>query len=136
MVSTLRSVQWASLVLSIGVLAYGQAVSTAQIKGTVVDQTGLAIPGAEVKVTQTETALVRTTTTDAEGAYLLTSLPVGPYQLEVTKQGFSQYLQTGITLLVATNPTIEVFMDVGEETNLVEVEANASMVETLSSGVG
>jgi hypothetical protein len=122
--------------MGIGVLAWGQAVSTSQIKGTVVDQMGLAIPGAEVKLTQTDTGLVRTTTTDVEGAYLLTNLPVGPYQLEVTKQGFSQYLQTGITLQVATNPTIEVFMDVGEQTNLVQVNANASMVETQSSGVG
>jgi hypothetical protein len=117
-------------------MAWGQAVSTSQIKGTVVDQTGLAIPGAEVKVTQTETGLVRTTTTDVEGAYLLTNLPAGPYQLEVTKQGFSQYQQTGITLQVATNPTIEVFLEVGQENNLVQVDANASMVETQSSGVG
>ena len=96
-------------------LAWGQAVSTSQIKGTVMDQTGLAVPGAEIKLTQTDTGLVRTTKTDSQGAYLLTNLPVGPYQLEVTKQGFSQYLQTGITLQVATNPTIEVFLEVGQE---------------------
>jgi len=101
-----------------------------------VDQTGLAIPAAEVKLTQTDTALVRTTMTDVQGAYLLTNLPVGPYQLEVAKQGFSQYVQTGITLQVATNPTIEVFLEVGQENNLVQVEANASMVETQSTGVG
>src|SRR5271156_4815314 len=140
MVSTLRGLGRAGLVVGIGILgcslAWGQGVSTSQIKGTVVDQTGLAIPGAEVKLTQTETGLVRTTTADAEGAYLLTNLPVGPYQLEVTKQGFSQYLQTGITLQVASNPTIEVFMEVGQESNLVEVDANASMVETQSTGVG
>src|ERR1700728_2862514 len=112
-----------------GAAAWGQAVSMSQIKGTVADQTGLAIPGAEIKLTQTETGLVRSTTTDVEGAYLLPDLPVGPYQLEVTKQGFSEYLQTGITLQVATNPTIEVFLEVGQENNLVQVEANASMVE-------
>jgi hypothetical protein len=127
---------WAGVVLIAGMMGWGQAVSTSQIKGTVVDQTGLAIPGADVKLTQTDTGLVRTTTTDAQGAYLLTNLPVGPYQLEVTKQGFSEYLQTGITLQVATNPTIEVFLDVGQESNLVQVEANASMVETQSTGIG
>jgi Carboxypeptidase regulatory-like domain len=136
----LRNLRWASLFIFAGVLgcaaAWGQAVSTSQIKGTVADQTGLAIPGAEVKLTQTETGLVRSTTTNVEGAYLLPDLPVGPYQLEVTKPGFSEYLQTGITLQVATNPTIEVFLEVGQENNLVQVEANASMVETQSSGVG
>jgi hypothetical protein len=115
---------------------WGQAVSNSQIKGTVVDQTGLPVPGAAVKLTQTATGAVRATATDTQGAYLLTNLPAGPYQLEVTKLGFADYLQTGITLQVATNPTIEVFLEVGQANDLVEVEANTSMVETQNSGVG
>src|SRR5581483_8971497 len=97
-------------------------------KGTVVDQGGLPVPAAAVKLTQTSTGAVRTTTTDTQGAYVLTNLPAGPYQLQVTKQGFADYLQTGITLQVATNPTIEVFMDVGTSADTVEVEGNTSMV--------
>ncbi len=115
---------------------WGQAVSTSQIKGTVEDQTGLPVPGAMVKLTETATGAVRTTTTDVEGSYLLTSLPAGPYQLEVAKQGFADYLQTGITLQVATNPTIDVFLEVGQPGEQVQVEANTSMVETQNSGIG
>ena len=50
MVSTVRSLRWVGLVFCVGVLArslgWGQAVSNSQIKGTVVDQTGLPVPGA------------------------------------------------------------------------------------------
>lgn len=133
----MRRLRWAVLLFLIGcAVAWSQAVSNSQIKGTVVDQGGLPIPEAAVKLTQTTTGAVRTTMTDTQGAYVLTNLPAGPYQLEVTKQGFEDYLQTGITLQVATNPTIEVFMEVGQSSDTVQVEGNTSMVETQNSGIG
>ena len=115
---------------------WSQDVSTSQIKGTVEDPTGAAVAGAEVKVTQTDTGAVRTATTETDGSYLLTSLPVGPYRLEVTKVGFSKYVQSGIVLQIASNPTIEVALRVGSVSEQIQVEANTTMVETQSSGVG
>ena len=115
---------------------WAQAVSTSQIKGTVQDSSGLGVPGAEVKATQTGTGVVRSTATGADGGYVLTDLPIGPYQLEVSKAGFSKYVQTGIVLQVATNPTIDVPLKVGSVTEQVQVEANASMVETQNTGIG
>src|SRR5579871_4191149 len=94
-------------------LAWGQAISTSQIKGTVQDPSGAPVPGAEVKVTQTATGLSRTAVTGADGGYLFTELPVGPYQLEVTKEGFSRAVQSGIVLQVASNPTIDITLKVG-----------------------
>src|SRR5437588_277021 len=87
---------------------WGQGISSAQIQGTVQDASGLAVPGAEVKATQTETGITRTTTTGADGGYVLPNLAIGPYQLEVTKQVFAKYVQTGIVLQVASNPSIDV----------------------------
>jgi hypothetical protein len=116
--------------------AWAQAVSTGQITGVVRDSSGLAVPGAEVKVTQTATGLVRTAITEAAGEYVLPNLPVGPYQLEVTKEGFAKYVQTGIVLQVASNPTVEVTLRVGAVSEQVQVEANATMVETQATGVG
>ena len=52
--------------------------STAQVSGTVKDQTGAVLPGVEVTATQAETGLKRTAVTDETGSYLLTNLPVGP----------------------------------------------------------
>ena len=116
--------------------AGAQAISTSQINGSVQDATGLAVPGAEVKATQTETGLVRTSISGADGSYILTSLPVGPYQLEVGKEGFSRYSRSGIILQVGSNPTIDISLKVGTVTERVQVEANAALVETRSGGIG
>jgi len=67
---------------------------------------------------------------------VLPELPIGPYQLTVTKEGFSRYVQSGIVLQVDVNPTIDVSMKVGAVTEEVSVLANAAMVETQSTGVG
>jgi Carboxypeptidase regulatory-like domain len=117
-------------------IAWGQAVSTSQIKGTVHDPSGLAIPDAAVKVTQTDTGAVRTAATGADGAYVLPNLPIGPYRLEVSKDGFAPYRQDGIVLQVDSNPTIDVAVKVGSVSEQVVVQADAAMVETRSSGVG
>src|SRR3954470_10730479 len=82
------------------------AQDTAQLSGTVRDESGAVLPGVNVTVTQTNTGLVRTTVTDATGAYLLTNLPTGPYRLEVALQGFKTYVQTGIVLQVGAAPTV------------------------------
>jgi hypothetical protein len=117
-------------------LAWGQAISTSQINGTVRDASGLAVAGAEVKATQTATGLVRTSTSGADGSFLLTDLPVGPYQLEAGKEGFAKYVQSGIVLQVGSNPTIEISLKIGSVTEQVVVEAGASLVETRNAGVG
>ena len=117
-------------------LGWAQAVSTSQISGTIQDSSGLAVPGAEVKVTQTDTGAIRAVVSGPDGAYVIPSLPVGPYSLEVTKEGFTRYVQTGIVLQVATNPAIPVTLKVGAVSERIQVEANAAMVETQSTGVG
>src|SRR3954447_20577055 len=71
------------------------AQGTAQLSGTVRDESGAVLPRVTVTVTQTNTGLVRTTVTEANGAYLLTNLPTGPYRLEAALQGFRTYAQTG-----------------------------------------
>src|SRR5579871_759481 len=109
---------------------------TAEINGVVKDSSGLAIPAAAVKATQTATGVVRTTTTGADGSYLLPNLPVGPYLIEVTKDGFNKYAQTGIVLQVDTYPTVDVSLQVGAVSEQVTVEAGAAQVETRSTAIG
>src|SRR5204862_4625682 len=101
-----------SFVISAAIWA--QAVSTSQISGTVKDQTGAVLPGAEVTATQTDTGAKRTVLTDETGSYILASLPIGPYRLEVMLPGFRTYIQTGIILQVGSNPTIPVVLAVGQ----------------------
>jgi hypothetical protein len=109
---------------------------TSQINGTIKDASGLAIPGAAIKATQTATGAVRTATSGSDGAYVLANLPIGPYLLEVTKEGFAKYIQTGIVLQVDSNPSIEVPMRVGAVSEQITVEAGAAQVETHSTSIG
>jgi hypothetical protein len=116
-------------------LVFGQG-TTAQINGTVKDSSGLAVPGAEVKVTQTATGAIRMATSGADGGYALPNLPIGPYMVEVSKQGFTKYVQTGIVLQVDANPTVDVALKIGSVNEQVTVQADANLVETHTSGVG
>ncbi len=112
------------------------AQSVSQISGTVKDASGLGIPAADVTVTQTDTGVTRTAQTGASGDYSLPSLPLGPYRLEVKKDGFASYVQSGIVLQVDSAPTIDPVLKVGAVSDTVQVEAAAAMVETHSTGVG
>jgi Carboxypeptidase regulatory-like domain len=112
------------------------AQNTAQVSGTIRDQTGAVLPGVEVTVTQTETGLTRNVITDETGSYLVTNLPVGAYKFEAGLPGFRTYVQTGIVLQVNSNPAINAVLEVGQITDQVEVQADAALVETRSTGIG
>src|SRR5213593_2722406 len=112
------------------------AQSTAQINGTVTDQSGAVLPGVEVTATQTETGLTRSVVTNETGSYVLPNLPVGPYRLEAGLPGFRKFAQTGIVLQVGSNPVINISLAVGQVTDTVEVQADAALVETRATGVG
>jgi len=111
------------------------AQGTAQLSGTVRDESGGVLPGVSVTVTQTNTGLVRTTVSDATGGYLLTNLPTGPYRLEVALQGFKTYVQTGIVLQVGGTPTVNAVLSVGTLEQSVTVEAAAPLVDVRSAGI-
>jgi hypothetical protein len=60
----------------------------------------------------------------------------GTYRLEATLPGFRSFAQTGIILQVNSNPAVRIVLEVGQVTEQVEVQANASLVETRSVGIG
>src|SRR5438309_556664 len=82
------------------------AQATAQISGTVRDQSGAVLPGVEVAATQTETGIARTTVTNETGLYVLSNLPLGPYKLEAALAGFRTFVQTGFILTVNATPVV------------------------------
>src|SRR5262249_20444329 len=112
------------------------AQGTGQINGVVKDQSGAVLPGAEVTATQTETGAARTSVSNETGNFILPTLPVGPYRIEVGLPGFRTYVQTGILLQVNGNPSINAVLEVGQVSEQVEVQADATMVETRSTGIG
>src|SRR5437762_2018141 len=112
------------------------AQATAQISGTVRDQSGAVLPGVEVTATQTDTGIARSAVTNETGSYVLSNLALGPYRLEAALPGFRTYAQTGIVLQVNSSPVVNAVLEVGQVTEQVEVQANAALVETRSSAVG
>src|SRR5678816_4122907 len=112
------------------------AQATAQISGTVKDQTGAVLPGVEITATQTDTGIARTAITNETGSYVLSNLAIGPYRLEAGLPGFRTFVQTGILLQVSASPVINPVLEVGQVTEQVEVQANAALVETRTVGVG
>ena len=124
------------IVLVFSRFASPQTAATAQMNGTVKDQSGLSLPGVTVTVTQTDTGLVRTAVTDETGSYVLQNLPVGPYRFEAALQGFRTYVQTGIVLQVGANPTLAVALELGQLEETVSVQGSAALVETRNPGIG
>src|SRR5512145_163082 len=85
-----------------------QAQATAQISGTVKDQSGAVLPGVDIKATNTATGIERTTVSNETGAYTLTNLVTGSYNLEALLPGFRSYVQSGIVLQVGSEPAIHI----------------------------
>ena len=108
----------------------GQAVAFAEVDGVVRDQTGAAIPKAQVTITKTDTGVARTVTTDNEGQYVAPNLPIGPCRIEVAASGFKTFVRSGIILEVGKTVEVDVAMQVGETADSVRVTASAEMVET------
>jgi hypothetical protein len=116
--------------------ARAQAVGGSQLSGTVHDSSGGALPGAMVAVTKTDTGQTRSVATGGDGTYQFPNLPVGPYQLKVSLQGFNTYVRDGIILQVGSNPVVNVSLAIGTLGETVTVNADATLIETHSTGVG
>src|SRR5882762_9182890 len=116
-------------------VAHAQAVAIAEISGSVSDQSGSALVNAQVRATEVEKQIVRSTVTDQTGRYVLSNLPVGPYKLEVQANGFKDYVQSGIILQVGQSATLNVVMQVGSLSEKIEVTAQTAMVETHENGI-
>jgi hypothetical protein len=119
---TIRDVVVSALVLVLTCTA-AWAQATAELNGRVTDESGAVLPGVTVTATQTATGFMRTVATDEAGTWSMPNLPIGPYRLEVSLQGFRTYAQTGIVLQVDARPTINAVLAVGNLEETVSVEA-------------
>lgn len=116
-------------------VALAQAVNNAQIHGAVLDPSGAVVPGATVVATSTSTGSVRSTVSGGDGTFVLADLQIGGYALEVAANGFNKYRQTGIVLEVGQNVQINITLKVGSASQVVQVSADAAMVETQDTSI-
>src|SRR5262245_36576274 len=115
-----------ALLLGIGLggSVFAQTI-TGRISGTVTDSGGAAIPGVTVKITNDATQQVRTATTDPNGFYVATNLPVGNYSVTAEHQGFKRTVKTGYSLTADGRLSVDFALEPGAVTEVSEVTAPA-----------
>ncbi len=101
----------------------------AEIVGTVTDQTGAVVPGADVELRSAVSGKVRPATTDALGRFTFSILPKGEYVIQVSQPGFRTAAQQ-LTVLARDRAVLSAVLQVWEATEVVEVEAAAVIVQT------
>ena len=102
----------------------------ASVTGHVLDPSGAAISGANIKLISTLTGAVYPTASNSAGLYQLPFVLIGSYTLTVQKEGFKKYDQAGITLIGDQKAVIDVTLELGSVTQTVNVNANATVLQT------
>src|SRR6266404_128720 len=109
-------------------------VAGATISGTITDPQGGALAGARVSARAAATAVTTDTTCNAEGAYNLLNLIPGDYVVSASASGFSTS-EAKVTLTVGVKQALNLTLNVGQITQVVEVTGAAPQVELESSTV-
>jgi hypothetical protein len=123
------------LVISSGVLLFGQAGATGTILGTVTDNSGAVVANATVGVANMATGVTKRSTTSSSGDFNFPYLQPGNYKIEVEAPGFQKSVVKDIVLVVAQEARANVTLKAGAVTESVTVEANAVALDTDSSTV-
>src|SRR5579864_2890435 len=124
------------LAATIGVARLHAQGATATIQGIVTDSSGAAVPDASVQSRNVGTGSVQSTVTNAVGRYNLADLGVGEYEVQAAKMGFSTVVHKSVTLTVGGQSVVDFSLPVGQQTQTVTVEGEASQVETTNATVG
>ena len=112
-----------------------QAQVSASVSGRVTDPTGATVSGATVVAKNVETGESRSTVTDGLGHYWVPSLPVGEYEMHVTKQGFQEQVRGGIHLVVGQEAGVDMGLKLGQVTEEVKVMADAPIVSVAAADI-
>ena len=122
----------AILIITFGVLAQ---TPTGQISGTVVDDSGSALPGVTVIARNAGTGQSRTTVSNSGGQYVLPLLPSGTYEVTAELAGFQTFRRPNVVVNVGSDVTLRAPMRVGGVQESITVSADAPVVETTRSSM-
>jgi len=123
-------------VLPVAVRVAAQTAGTGVVVGTVTDPSGAAISGAVVTLTDNATNSVRTTTTNDTGRYNFPNVVPGKYNVTITKSGFRQAKIADQPVVVGESRTLDARLEIGSETQVVEVLASNAELQTMNATIG
>jgi Carboxypeptidase regulatory-like domain len=112
------------------------AAQTSQLTGRITDSNSAVVTGAGVTVTNLDTGVSRKTASNDEGYYTVASLPPGNYRITVQMDGFKPISQDGVTLVVDQVARLDFTLQVGDVTQVVNVEGSAPILEKETSTLG
>jgi hypothetical protein len=136
-----RMAQVTSALLLTGVICFSFVTLQAQkvtgtVSGTVVDNSGAVVSGANIVVTNTNTGVVIfNTTTDETGTYRVPAVQPGTYSIAVSHSGFKTDVRSGVVIEVNQNGVVDFTLQVGETSQEVEVTAAAPLLVTQSAAL-
>jgi hypothetical protein len=107
-----------------------------RIRGTVMDPSGSAVPAANVTLINEATHATRGVQSGANGEYIFIEVPVGSYEIDLTIQGFKKYVRKGIALDLNQVLTVDIALQLGGSTDVVEVTGAPPVVDTTSTQLG
>jgi Carboxypeptidase regulatory-like domain len=113
-----------------------QSSSTGALTGTVKDSSGAVVPNVTVTATSVGTGQARTSTTDSNGTYKFGFLPPGGYNLKFEASGFNAAEIPSVTVVVTETDVFDEALQVGSQTQQVEVRAETEQVQTATSTLG
>jgi hypothetical protein len=109
---------------------YAQSVTgSGEVRGTLLDPSNAAVPGATVEITNPVSNYSRTTTTDAQGRFTVANVPLNNYHVSVTANGFQRTTQD-IDVRSAVPLDLKINLQLGSQASTITVEAGSDLVET------
>ena len=115
-------------------LAQAQAVG-ATLSGQITDSSGSVIVGAAVAIKNLGTQEIRQVTTNSDGLYSAPNLLPGSYEVTASAKGFGKTVQTGLTLTVGAQQTLNMSLKPGQTTEVVEVRDTPADVQTTTTAI-
>src|SRR5688572_1216896 len=120
----------ALLILLIAAVAAPAQTTTGTLSGVINDASGAVVPNTKIIAVNASTGATRETTTDGEGRYSLTNLGPGQYEVRAERTGFRTAVQRGVTLTVGGTTVLDLTVQVGALTEVVEVTGEEPLIET------
>jgi len=123
------------LLIAASDVAFAQS-TTATITGTVTDASAAVLPGVDIVVTNEGTGMVRNALTNESGNYTVPLLPVGTYRVEADLAGFRKAVVRNITVQVDQKARIDLVLQVGQVSEVVDVTGQAPLIQTEDASLG
>src|SRR4030095_7085145 len=120
--------------IAIAIPVHAQAPS-GEISGTVVDSSGLPVPGATITLTNQATTSVRVVQTNEVGLYVISAIPPGTYDLKAELTGFRTVERKGVVVQVGSANRLAFTMDVGNLSETLEVVAHSPLIQTENAAI-